>query len=73
MEVLAARVEKGFAGSGNREMFLGSEEGVGNNGGITFGGGPGGSSGNMEGVGDGGEIFFFKDWNHQYQPRLQTC
>lgn len=73
VEVLAARVEKGFAGSGNRELYLGSEEDVGYNGGISFGGGPGGSSGNLESVGDGGAIYFFENWDHQYQPRIQTC
>ena len=73
IEIFTPRIEKGFAGSGNRELYLGSEETVGYNGGITFGGGPGGSSGNMEGVGNNGSIYFFEDWNHQYQPRLHTC
>lgn len=71
LEVMNARVEKGFAGSGNYTMYLGSNEAVEYNGEITYGGGAGGSDGNMEGVGYGGTIFFFKGNNFgQLKPTL---
>ena len=59
VEVLEARVEGGFAGSGNRTLYLGSSEEVTSNGGIHSGNGaPSDNGSNMEGLGDGGHLYF---------------
>lgn len=59
VEVLEARVESGFAGSFNRTLYLGSNEDVSSNGGIHFGNGaPSDNGSNVEGIGDGGFLYF---------------
>ena len=51
-------MEGGFAGSGNRTLYLGSSEEVTSNGGIHSGNGaPPDNGSNLEGIGDGGHIF----------------
>ena len=59
IEIVCARVEKGFAGSGMRTLGLGSNEEVSSNGGIHFGNGaPAPNGSNVEGIGDGGTLYF---------------
>lgn len=58
IDIVCARVEKGFAGSGMRTLYLGSDVEVSSNGGIHFGNGAASDNGsNVEGIGNGGIIY----------------
>lgn len=59
VEVVTCRVERGFAASGFSTLYLGFNKGVSSNGGVSFSNGaPPDNGSNLEGLGDGGSLYF---------------